>query len=86
LIDDGRRLALRLRQLADADEVLREQRADAMDEVVADLRPFLADREVADVMAHARGARREDREVGAALALNLSCAPSMQRGSRRRTS
>ena len=67
----GRRLALRLRQLAHADEVLREQRADAMDEIVADLRPFLAHREIADVVAHAGGARREDREVGAALALEL---------------
>ena len=33
--------------------------------------PFLRHREVADVVAHAGGARREDREVGAALALEL---------------
>ncbi len=67
----GRRLALRLRQLAHADEVLRKQRADAVDQIVADLRPFLAHCEIADVVAHAGGARREDREVGAALALEL---------------
>src|SRR4029077_2573604 len=42
-----------------------------MDEIVADLRPFLADREVTDVVAHARSARREDREIGAALALEF---------------
>ena len=81
----GRRHARRLRQLAHADEVLREQRADAVDQVVADLRPFLADREVADVVAHAGGARREDREVGAALALQLELVrPRCCRGSRRR--
>src|SRR5215813_3607340 len=42
-----------------------------MDQVVADLRPFKAHGEVADVVAHAGGARREDREVSAALALEL---------------
>ena len=35
-----RRHVERLRQLAHADEVLREQRDAAMDQVVADLRPF----------------------------------------------
>src|SRR5215475_8399461 len=66
-----RRLALRLWQLAHADEVLRKQRADAMDEVVADLRPFLAHCEITDVVTHAGGARREDRQIRAALALEL---------------
>ncbi len=66
-----RRHARRLRQLAHADEIRRIERADAMDEVVADLRPFAAHALVADVMAHAGGARREDGEVGAALALQL---------------
>jgi hypothetical protein len=61
----------RLRQLAHADEVLRIERYDAGDQIVADLRPFEADALVADVMAHAGGARREDREVGATLALQL---------------
>src|SRR4029453_4835551 len=42
-----------------------------MDEIVADLRPLLAHREVADVMTHARCTRREDREIGAALALKF---------------
>src|SRR6266567_2267165 len=40
-----------------------------MNEIVADLRPLYADALVADVMAHAGGARREDRQVRAALAL-----------------
>ena len=44
---------------------------DALDQVVAGLRPVLARRLVADVMRHRRRARREDREVGAALALEL---------------
>src|SRR5262249_4841245 len=42
-----------------------------MNQVVADLRPFQAHGEVADMVAHAGGARREDREIGAALALEL---------------
>ena len=41
-----------------------------MDQVVADRRPSRARVGVADVMAHADGLRREDREVGAALALD----------------
>jgi hypothetical protein len=60
-----------LRQLADADEILRIERADTMDEVVADLRPFEADAFVADMVAHAGGARRENGQIGAALALQL---------------
>jgi hypothetical protein len=40
-----------------------------VDEVVADARPFLAHRLAADVVRHARGARREDGEVAAALLL-----------------
>jgi hypothetical protein len=60
-----------LRQLAHADEILRVERADAMDQIVADLRPFQAHALVADVMAHAGSARREDRDIGAALALQL---------------
>jgi hypothetical protein len=42
-----------------------------MDQIVADLRPFEAHALVADVMAHAGSARREDRDIGAALALQL---------------
>src|ERR1700728_4506354 len=61
--------ARRLRQLAHADEILREQRDDPRDQIVADLRPFERDALVADVMAHAGSARREDSQVGAALAL-----------------
>ena len=66
-----RRHARRLRQLAHADEILRKERARAMDQVVADLRPFEAHALVADVVAHAGGARREDGQIGAALALQL---------------
>ena len=47
------------------------ERADAVDHLVAHLRPGQADVVVADVVAHAHGARGEDREVGAALALQL---------------
>src|SRR5689334_25206334 len=42
-----------------------------MDQVVADLRPFEAHALVADMVAHAGGARREDGQIGAALALQL---------------
>jgi hypothetical protein len=42
-----------------------------MDQFVADLRPFQADAEVADMMSHAHGARREDHQIGIALALKL---------------
>src|SRR5215471_14267427 len=59
-----------LRQLADADEVVGKERADAMDTVVGRARPFEADLAVADMMAHARSARREERQRGAALALD----------------
>ena len=41
---------------------------DPRDQVVARPRPRLAHRLVADVVRHGRGARREDRHVGAALA------------------
>ena len=67
----GQRIARRLRQLADADEVLREQLTDAMDQVVAVPRPVEAGARIADVMRHRRRARREDRDVGAAIALEL---------------
>src|SRR5262249_14926644 len=66
-----RRHARRLRQLTDADEVPRKQRDDARDQIVADLRPFQAYALVADMMAHARGAWRENRQISAALALQF---------------
>src|SRR5262249_12672914 len=65
------RYARRLRQLANTDEVVGVERADAMDHLVAHLRPGKTDVVVADMVAHAHGARREDRHVGAALALEL---------------
>src|SRR3954468_20453651 len=40
-------------------------------QVIANLRPFQTDAFVADMVAHAGGPRREDRDVGAALALQL---------------
>src|ERR1700687_1137517 len=58
-------------QLADPDEIFRVELADPMDQLVADLRPFQADAEVADMVPHAHGARREDHQVGVALALEL---------------
>ena len=61
----------RLRQLAHADEILRVERHAAVDQVVAELRPRAARRGVADVVRHPRRPRREDREIGAALALQL---------------
>src|SRR5205823_167504 len=51
-----------------------EQRTDPIDQLVAGGRPRLAGRRVAEVVAHAGGARREDRQVGAALALHLELA------------
>ena len=63
--------ARRLRELADADEILGIERNDTRDQIVADLRPFHADAFVADVVPHARGAGREDGQVGAALPLQL---------------
>src|SRR5207248_222887 len=67
----GRRLSLRLRQLAHADEIFWKRRADAVDEVVADLRPFEAHGKIADMVPHTGSARREDRQVRAALALKF---------------
>jgi hypothetical protein len=58
----------RLRELADAGEVLREQPDDAADEVVADPRPGAGHGRVGDVVLHRGSLRREDHEVAAALA------------------
>ena len=58
-------------QLSDADEIVGMKRRDAMDQGIGDLRPFRAGLRSADVMAHAAGARREQRDVGAALALEF---------------
>src|ERR1700744_6081773 len=66
-----RRDAGRLRQHADADEVAREERADAVDQLIAGQGPGFAGRRVAQMMAHSRCARREDGKIGAALALHL---------------
>src|SRR5262249_36478275 len=67
----GGRHAGGLRQLTDADKVLREERAYPVDQVVADLRPVQARGRITDVVPHARGPRREDRDVRAALSLEL---------------
>jgi hypothetical protein len=66
-----RRHARRLRQLAHADEIVGVERADAMDHLVAQLRPGQTHVVIADMVAHAHGARGEDGDVGAALALKL---------------
>ena len=60
-----------LRQLADGGEIIRQQGADAMDQVVGHARPLLADGLGADVVGHAGGARREDGQVAAAFLLEL---------------
>ena len=59
----------KLRQLPDADEIIRQQHAQAMNDVIADRGPLLAHRLGADVMRHAGRARRKDRQVTAAFAL-----------------
>src|SRR6516165_3683536 len=63
-----------LRQHRYTDKVLRKQRADPVDQLVAGAGPGFADRRIAQVVAHAGGARRKDRQIGAALALHLELA------------
>ncbi len=65
------RNAGRLRQLAHADEVTRVQRADAVNQIVALLRPVQAGGRVANMMRHGRSARRKNGDIRAALALQL---------------
>jgi hypothetical protein len=65
------RCAGKLRQLSDTDEIVGQQLADAMNEVVGDRRPLHADRLGADVMRHRGGARRKNREIAAAVFLHL---------------
>ena len=66
-----RRHAGRLRQLAHAHEVVRIEQADAMNEVIARPGPALTRDFVADVVRHGRGARRENRDIRTACALQL---------------
>src|SRR5712692_454196 len=49
----------------------RKGSAHAMDQIVAQPRPAQADLLVADMVSHPGGARREDREIGPARALQL---------------
>src|SRR6185369_13204818 len=65
----GRRAAHRLRKLTHADELLREQRAHTMNEVVAQPGPPLIGGCVADVVPHRRSTGREDRQIGPARRL-----------------
>src|SRR6185503_13021935 len=65
------RRARRLRQLRDADEILRVELREPVDQIVAVLGPRFARRRVAEVMTHPARARAEDRDVRAALALQL---------------
>src|SRR6516164_2245664 len=60
-----------LRQHRYTDKVLRKQRADPVDQLVAGAGPGFAGRRIAQVVAHAGGARRKDRQIGAALALHF---------------
>ena len=63
-----------LRQHRNTDEVLREQRADAVDQLVAGAGPGFAGACIAKVVTHAGGAWGEDGQVGAALALHFELA------------
>ena len=77
--------ARRLRELADAGEVLREQLGDAVDQVVAGARPVARDGRIGDVVLHRGGLRREDHQVAAALAQHPQLVLlDRSRGSRRR--
>src|SRR5690606_24845941 len=69
------RRAGRLRQLRDADEVLRVELRQAVNQIVAVLGPRPARRLVADVVPHPARARREQRDVRAALPLQLELRP-----------
>src|SRR3984957_4981503 len=69
-----RRDAGALRQHADADEIVRKQAADPVDQVVAGDSPGFAGRGVAEMMPHAGRARRKDRQIRAAFALHLELA------------
>src|SRR5580704_2399221 len=66
-----RRHAGRLRQLTDPYKVVRIQQTDSVNEVVAGACPALARGFVADVVSHGGGARRENREIRAARALQF---------------
>src|SRR5207237_10548545 len=68
------RYAGALRQHRHTDRVLWEQAAHAVDKLVAGAGPGFAGAGIAKVVAHAGGARREDRQIGAALALHLELA------------
>ena len=59
--------ARRLRQHRRADEILGEQRRDAVAQLVADGGPGGRDFKVADVVGHEAGARGEHGQIGAAL-------------------
>src|SRR5262249_18478006 len=61
----------RLRQLANTNEIVWIERADAVDQIVADAAPASTGRLPSQMVSHGRGARREDRHVGAALTLQL---------------
>src|SRR5882672_7100558 len=63
------RHALRLRKLADTDEIFRIQTHDALDEIVARACPGEGNGLIADVMSHRGCARRKQGEVGASRAL-----------------
>src|SRR6185437_10640104 len=67
----GDRDSGRLRQLTDAGEVIRVEADDSPDQVVVGACPGRRYVFVPDVMAHRRGARGKEREIAAALSLQL---------------
>src|SRR6185437_848789 len=67
----GDRHSRRLRELTDAGEVFGVEVDDPLDEVVVGAGPGGRHLLIADVMTHRRGAWREEREIAAALSLQL---------------
>src|SRR6185437_1411416 len=65
----GQRGARKLRQLTDADEVLREELHHPRNQVVVELRPGDGNLFVPQMVSHGRGARRKQSQIAAALAL-----------------
>ena len=60
-----------LRQLTDGGEIIGEQLADPVDQIVGKRCPLHADSLGSHMVGHARSARRKDRQVAAAFPLQL---------------
>src|SRR3989338_10274204 len=71
----GRRYTGRLRELANTHEIVRKERADAMDQIVAELGPGQTGLLIAEMVGHLAGNRRKQGEVAAAFSLQLQLPP-----------